>query len=279
MPGDRAADQSTAKQKQARFKQALQEDWAARRLTLEYQPQVNLRKRRIVRFEALLRWRREASEIVSPELFIPLAEEMGIIGEVGQWVLQTACAAAVRWPADVGVAANVSALALQNRGLAGLVQRALAETGLAASRLELEVTENNEIEANSQSLDAIEQIRKLGVRITIDDLDVGYSSLRYLLDFPFDKVKVDGLYAASITRTDRRGEAAREIMRAIAGLCRNLRIDSLAEGVETAEQLALVMQADFDEVQGFIFGKSVPADDVPGMFQQVERVWRELPAG
>ena len=268
------------KQKQARLKhalqQALQEDWAAQRFHVEYQPQVDLRSRKIVRFEALLRWQRPDKEIISPKDFIPLAEEMGMIGEIGQWVLEKACADAMLWPEDVGVAVNVSAISLANLALPSMVERTLAVSGLPASRLELEITESNEIAGDSQSVAILAAIRKLGVRITIDDLDVGHSSLRYLLDFAFDKVKVDGIYAAALSRQDRRGEAAREILRAIGRLCRNLDIDSLAEGVETPEQLALVMQAGFTEVQGYIFGEAVAADKVPSMLHQVEGVWQNL---
>ena len=140
----------------------------------------------------------------------------------------------------------------------------------------MKITESNEIAADPQSLGILAAIRLLGVRITIDDLDVGHSSLRYLLDFPFDKVKVDGIYAAALCRQDRRGDAAREILRAIARLCQNLNIDSLAEGVETAEQLALVTQAGFTEVQGYILGEAVTADKVPAAHLRAEKIWKTL---
>jgi diguanylate cyclase (GGDEF)-like protein/PAS domain S-box-containing protein len=276
MPADRAGSSTRTKQGQAKLRQSLQHDWAAKRFKVEYQPQINLQARKIVRFEALLRWEPAAADVVSPKDFIPLAEDMGMIGEMGQWVLERACADAMRWPEDVGIAVNVTAASLHNAKLPSMVQHALRQSGLAASRLELEVTETSAIVMDTESLEILNALRDLGVRITIDDLDVGHSSLRYLLDFSFDKVKVDGLYAAALGRPDARGTTALEIMRCFAEICRNLNIDCLAEGVENAEQLALVMAANFTEVQGYLFGESVPAEHVDGVFLHVESVWQKL---
>lgn len=257
------------------LKLALREDWAARRFGVEYQPQVNLHSRKIVRFEALLRWK-HAQGLISPKDFIPIAEEIGLISEMGQWVLEQACKDAMTWPEAIGIAVNVSPISLRDRDMPGMVRRTLSKSGLAASRLELEVTESSEIMMDVESLSVLNAIRMLGVRVIIDDLDAGHASLRYLLDFPFDKIKLDGIYASALDRCDRQGEAAREIMRSIAGLCRNLKIESLAEGVETPAQLALVMEACFTEVQGYIFGEPVSADNLQQSFRQTDEVWQTL---
>jgi len=255
---------------------ALRQDWAAQRFSVEYQPQVNLVSRKVVRFEALLRWNHPELGIISPKDFIPIAEEIGLIGAMGQWVLERACAEAMTWPEPIGIAVNVSPVSLRDPELPTMVRNALSGSGLAFSRLELEITETSELLMDAESLSVLNAIRRLGVRLIIDDLDAGHASLRYLLDFSFDKIKLDGLYAAALDRPDRRGHAAREIMRSIAGLCRNLSIDSLVEGVETPAQLALVTQAGFTEVQGYIFCEPVCAENVHETFAHVETVWKKL---
>ena len=276
MAADRAGTSTSDKQSRVRLKQALQEDWAAQRFKVEYQPQIDLRSRKVARFEALLRWEPATSAIIPPKDFIPLAEEIGMIGEMGQWVLEQACADAMLWPEEIGIAVNVTAAALRNPELPSKVADALKQSGLSAARLELEITETGVIIMDADSLGILNALRNLGVRLTIDDLDVGHSSLRYLLDFSFDKVKVDGLYATSLGRADARGATALEIMRSFSKICQNLNIDCLAEGVETAEQLALVMSANFTEVQGYLFGESVPADQVHNVLLHAEKIWQKL---
>lgn len=259
----------------ARLRQALLADWSAGRFHLEYQPQVNLRRGTISRFEALLRWEGNEGR-VPPKDFIPLAEEIGLIGQISQWVLERACLDAVTWPEEIGLAVNITADALQDSGLPAIVQHALAQSGLAASRLELEITETAPIVADAECLRILDELRALGVRLIIDDLDIGHASLRYLLDFTFDKIKLDGLYTASLGRPGRRGEAAWAIMRSVAALCQTLKIDSLAEGVETVEQLGMVMRARFTEVQGFIFGVPVAAESVHEVILHMRGLWNSV---
>jgi diguanylate cyclase (GGDEF)-like protein/PAS domain S-box-containing protein len=276
MPEDHAGNSSRAILDLTELKHALAQDWAARRFRLEYQQQINLRSRRIVRFEALLRWDRGEKTLISPNDFIPLAEELGLIFEIGQWVLERACADAVTWQSDIGVAVNVSAICLRDPALTAMVGDALAQTRLQPSRLELEITESAAIIMDPASLGILHAIQNLGVRITIDDLDAGHASLQYLLHFPFDKVKLDAVYAAALTGQDWRAEAARGIIHCVAGLCNTLNIDSLAEGVETQAQLAVVMDAGFTEVQGYIFGAPVAAGKIPQTILRSEEICRIL---
>jgi diguanylate cyclase (GGDEF)-like protein/PAS domain S-box-containing protein len=255
---------------------AFMQDWAARRLTVEYQPQINLMSKKIVRFEALLRWRHKTLGKIPAAEFIPLAEENGLIGELGEWVLERACADASAWPAEIGVAVNVSATRLHDPALPSIVQNALLQSGLAASRLELEITETAAIVLDAESFQILNSLRALGLRITVDDIDVGHSSFRYLLDFPFDKIKVDASYTALLGQSGRRGEAALAIMQTIAGLCHRLNISCLAEGVETVEQLLMVMGANYTEVQGFLFAQSVAADNVNAVLAGIADRWQQF---
>jgi diguanylate cyclase (GGDEF)-like protein/PAS domain S-box-containing protein len=255
---------------------AFRQDWAARRLTVEYQSQINLMSKKIVRFEALLRWRHKTLGKIPAAEFIPFAEENGLIGEIGQWVLERACADASAWPAEIGVAVNVSATRLHDPALPSIVQNALLQSGLQASRLELEITETAAIVLDAESFQILNALRELGVRITVDDIDVGHSSFRYLLDFPFDKIKVDASYTALLGQSGRRGEAALAIMQTIAGLCHRLNISCLAEGVETVEQLLMVMGANYTEVQGFLFGQPVAADQVDAQLACIADRWKQF---
>ena len=253
--------------------EAFKEDWAARRLQVEYQPQINLNSKKIVRFEALLRWRHKTDGEIPASNFIPKAEATGLIGEIGQWVLERACADAAFWPAHIGVAVNVSATRLHDPELPAIVQNALLQSGLVAARLELEITETTAIILDRESFQVLTALRALGVRITIDDLDVGHSSIRYLLDFPFDKIKVDSSYTALLGQSGRQGETALAIMQTIAGLAHRLNISCLAEGVETVEQLLMVMGANYTEVQGYLFSRSVASDKVTSVLADIADLW------
>jgi PAS domain S-box-containing protein len=255
---------------------AFRQDWAARRLTLEYQPQINLISKQIVRFEALLRWRHKTEGQVPASDFIPMAEEMGMIGEIGQWVLERACADAMVWPAEIGVAVNVSATRLHDPLLPAIVENALRQSGLPASRLELEITEAADIAIDAQSFAILTALKGLGLHITIDDLDAGHSSLRYLVEFPFDKIKVDASYTALLGQSGRQGETALAIMRTISGLSHRLNISCLAEGVETVEQLMIVMGANYTEVQGYLFSRPVTADKIPAALAEIADSWKKF---
>jgi diguanylate cyclase (GGDEF)-like protein/PAS domain S-box-containing protein len=259
---------------------SFREDWANRQLTVEYQPQINLISRKIVRFEALLRWHHKTMGKISATEFISFAEENGMIGEIGEWVLERACTDAMTWPSNIGVAVNVSATRLHDPALPGIVKKALLQSGLPASRLELEITETAAITLDPESFQILTALQEQGVRITVDDLDVGHSSIRYLLDFPFDKIKMDASYTALLGQPGRRGETALAILQTIAGLCHRLNISCLAEGVETVEQLVMVMGANYTEVQGYLFGRPIPAAKIDEVLTNFAGVWNKfaLPA-
>ena len=197
--------------------------------------------------------------MVSPADFIPLAEETGLIVPIGQWVLETACAAAMRWGTGQWLAVNVSPVQFRQPELFELVAATLARTGLPASRLELEITEGVFVDEVARTGDVLKRLRAIGVRIALDDFGTGYSSLSYLRSYSFDKLKIDKSFI------DRRGQAddASMIVRTIVGLAHDLGLSIVAEGVETPRQLAMVRAFMCDQVQGYLVGRPVRMD-VPG---------------
>ncbi len=224
---------------------------------LVYQPQVRLDSSELTGFEALLRWKHPSRGFVSPAEFIPLAEENGLIVPIGEWVLRTACATAVSWP-DVTVAVNLSPVQFRSRGLVAMVTSALAEAGLPPQRLELEVTETALLDDSEATIEILHQLRALGVRVSLDDFGVGYSSLSYLRKFPFDRIKIDRSFVGTL------GESPESIaiVRTIASLGSVLGVETTAEGVETIEQLDFVRECGCTAVQGYYFGKPCLAAEV-----------------
>ena len=222
-----------------------------------FQP-INSAKSRSVRsFEALVRWRHPDRGMISPADFIPLAEQTGLIVPLGEWVLRTACTEAIHWPAEIRVSVNLSACQFRAGDLIGTVRKALADTGLPARRLELEITESVLLDRSSDNLATLHELRDLGARIAMDDFGTGYSSLSYLRSFPFDKIKIDQSFVKNIDERD-----AREIVKAIANLGRTLGITTTAEGVETEDQLKTMIAYRCTEVQGYLFSRPVPASEV-----------------
>ena len=230
-------------------------------LELHYQPLVRLACRSVVGFEALMRWRHPTRGLVSPVEFIPLAEETGLIVPIGVWALRAACAEAVTWPGLQKVAVNLSPIQVRDRRLVPAVAAALAETGLPAARLELEITETVLMQDSAETLETLAQLHKLGVSIALDDFGTGFSSLSYLRSFPFDKVKIDRCFVQDLGT----GHEVRAIVRAIVGLCTELGITSLAEGVEREEQIAILEAEGCKDVQGFFLSRPVPASDIPAL--------------
>jgi diguanylate cyclase (GGDEF)-like protein len=225
---------------------------------LHYQPLVSLHDRRVTCCEALLRWRHPERGMIPPGEFIPVAEEIGLIVPLGEWVLRKACTDAAQWPQDVKVAVNLSAIQVMNRNLVSIVLRALAAAGLPATRLEIEITESVLIQNTDTTLAALHRLRQLGVRISMDDFGTGYSSLRYLRSFPFDKIKIDRCFISGLTD----GEDSVAIVMAIAGLARNLGIVTTAEGVETDAQLQQVKALGCSEMQGYLFSPPRPVEEI-----------------
>lgn len=221
---------------------------------LHYQPQFDVRSGQINGYEALLRWHHGERGMISPGTFIPIAEETGIILPIGEWVLRTACAEAMKWDPRHRISVNISSAQLAHANLAKTVADTLRSTGLCASRLELEVTEASIIEDREGTLQVMRQLKAIGVSLAMDDYGTGYSSLSTLQIFPFDKVKIDQSFVAGIT-TDR---ASAAIVRATILLATSLDISVLAEGVERQDQLDFLKAAGCDEVQGFLLGRPKP---------------------
>ena len=224
---------------------------AAGEFQLAYQPQINLATNELIGFEALLRWHHPERGPVSPAEFIPVAEEIGLIIPIGQWVLRQACAEAANWPRGMKIAVNLSPVQFRGRGLLSTVTQTLAAAGLSADRLELEITEAVLLEQNETNIGTLHQLRALGARIAMDDFGTGYSSLSYLRSFPFDKIKIDRSFVFD-SIAGQQGEA---IIRTIAELGSTLGIVTTAEGIETAEQLQLVRRAGCTEGQGYLIGR------------------------
>jgi diguanylate cyclase (GGDEF)-like protein len=240
---------------------------------LEYQPQVRLRDGMVSGVEALLRWRHPVRGAVSPAEFVPLAEETGLIVPIGRWVLEQACRDAMRWPPGVRLCVNVSAVQFRKGTLLVDVARALADSGLAAGRLELEITESVMIRDPSQSVALLRQLREAGLSVALDDFGTGYSSLSTLHSFEFDRLKIDRSFVKQLGQS----ASALTIVRAVAGLARNLGIATTIEGVETPAQWAIALQEGCDEVQGFLYSRPRPADEIGGVIAAIEARPRPLP--
>ena len=224
-------------------------------LMLHYQLQASVTAGEITGYEALLRWRHPTRGMIPPCVFIPLAEEMGLIPALGGWVLRRACTEAAAWPHPWRVAVNVSPLQLADASLPGLVAEVLAETGLAAERLEIELTETAIVEDQERALSILRAIKALGVRVALDDFGTGYSSLKTLRSFPFDKIKLDRFFMAEIESS----AEAMAVIRSVLALGKSLAIPVLAEGVERPEQLAILRAEGCDEAQGFLLGRPSPS--------------------
>jgi diguanylate cyclase (GGDEF)-like protein len=225
---------------------------------LHYQPLVSIASNRISGFESLLRWRHPDKGMISPAEFIPVAEDIGLITQLGEWVLREACSEAVKWPRDIKVAVNLSPAQFRSRNLVQVVISALAHSGLSPKRLELEITESIFLAETDANLATLHQLRELGVGISMDDFGTGYSSLSYLRSFPFDKIKIDRSFVKDLAQ---RPDCV-AIVRAISGLGRSLNITTTAEGVETEDQLDWLRAEGCNEVQGFLFSAARPADEI-----------------
>jgi predicted signal transduction protein with EAL and GGDEF domain len=245
---------------------------------VHYQPQVGMADRRLLGFEALVRWRHPEHGMVGPDRFIPLAEEIGLIGLLGDWVLRTACAAAVRWPVlrcgqAVQVAVNVSPVQLkERRALVASIADALASSGLPPERLEIEITESALM---GDALETLNAIKALGVSLSLDDFGTGYSSLSQLAHYPFDRLKIDRSFVSELPTGDdlltKSGEQARWMMQAVASLGAGLGMSTVAEGVETEAQAAMVSQAGVTVMQGYLIARPTRIQDIPELIERLDR--------
>ena len=236
----------------------LRETMANSGFEIHYQPVVNLQRNEVSGCEALLRWRHPVRGMVSPAEFIPVAEDTGLINELGDWVLNTACAEAVSWPNQIGLAVNVSPVQFNCATLALKITSALAASGLPPSRLELEITEAVLIRDDEAALAILHQLRAIGVRIALDDFGTGYSSLSYLKRFPFDKIKIDRSFVADIAEAD--GSSA--IVQAVVNIAAERNITTTAEGVETEQQKQMLRALGCTEMQGYLFSAAKPAAEM-----------------
>jgi diguanylate cyclase (GGDEF)-like protein len=233
---------------------------------LFYQPLVNLQTKKVTAFEALMRWQHPERGMVPPSDFIPVAEEMGLIVQLGEWALRQACAEATEWPDDICVSVNLSPLQFSKGNLVSSVMSALASAGLPASRLELEITESVLLEKSERNITILNQLRDLGVRISMDDFGTGYSSIGYLRSFPFDKIKIDQSFVRDLLVD----EGSLAIVRAIAGLGVSFGMITTAEGVETEEQMRCLNLEGCIEVQGYLYSRPVPADEIVGVLASLD---------
>jgi diguanylate cyclase (GGDEF)-like protein/PAS domain S-box-containing protein len=229
---------------------------ARNELRLHYQPLAKI-DGEVIGFEALVRWHHPQRGLVSPATFIPVAEESGLIMQIGEWVLREACREAASWPHPLRIAVNLSPIQFRHGDLAGLVHSMLLETGLAPTRLELEITEGVLIEDFGRGVAILRRLKTLGVRIAMDDFGTGYSSLSYLQSFPFDKIKIDRSFISKVTNNPQ----SAAIVRAVIGLAHGLNLPVLAEGVETTDQLDFLAAESCDEVQGYLMGRPHPISE------------------
>jgi diguanylate cyclase (GGDEF)-like protein len=236
-------------------------------LRVFYQPLVNLKTLRVCGFEALVRWFHPTRGLIPPTEFVAVAEEIGLIMELGDWVLRQACRDAVTWPGRLKVAVNLSPIQLGRSLVVADISDALHESGLSPDRLELEITETAMLEDTGAVLVTLHQIRDLGVRIAMDDFGTGYSSLSYLLRFPFNKVKIDRSFIEGVGQ----GGDSDVIVAAVINLCIALGMTITAEGVATVQQLTYIARRHCTEAQGYLFSKPRPAADVPDMIRHSEQ--------
>jgi predicted signal transduction protein with EAL and GGDEF domain len=264
---------------QARRRQIMERDLRDAieqgQLSLAFQPKIELKSWRVTGFEALMRWRHPVHGNIPPVEFIPIAEDCGLITTLGEWALQEACRCAARWPAELSLAVNLSPVQLMAQNIAGLVETALKTSGLAAHRLELEITESVFIQENRSTVGQLRALHDLGVRIALDDFGTGYSSLAYLRRFPFDTLKIDRAFVRELLLS----RDARAIVRNIVALAQSLRMSTVAEGVEEPAQVLVLGDEGCDQIQGFLAARPMAAEEIRNFL----RNWREqrpiLPAG
>lgn len=250
----------------AQIRRALESDvsraLANDEFELHYQPLLNLKSNRIGSCEALLRWTHPTRGRVAPGEFIQAAEDVGVIEEIGAWVIKQACVECVEWPGSIGVAVNLSPIQFRNDRLPDIIKEALDHSGLDPSRLEVEITESVLLRNSSIVEESLRRIAAMGVSIALDDFGTGYSALSYLHSFPLNKVKIDRSFVADLQSGDR----SLTLLRGVARLSAALGLSVTVEGIETTEQLEIVAaEESVDNVQGFLFSRPLPANEVREM--------------
>ncbi|MBR0795478.1 EAL domain-containing protein [Bradyrhizobium jicamae] len=251
--------------KSARDRRALQQDLEraieADELFLVYQPFLDIRKGRITGFEALLRWQHPIRGLIPPSVFIPIAEETGLIHQLGEWVIRRACATLSRWPDQIRIAVNFSAVQFHNVSILQTIVQALADANVSPHRLEIEITESMLISKYGSAPSILNALLDLGVTVALDDFGTGFSSLTYLRKLPFSRIKIDQSFIRDmLTQPD-----CAAIVKSVIALAQDLQIGVVAEGVETADQLDYLRQTSCDEVQGYLIGRPMSAREISGL--------------
>jgi diguanylate cyclase (GGDEF)-like protein len=232
-----------------------------------YQPLVSIETRQVTGFEALLRWTHDERGVIPPSVFIPIAESTGLIVQLGEWVLREACREAMTWPSNIKIAVNLSPVQFQKGDLVATVVRALGESRLPANRLELEITEAVLLDRSDRNVQILERLRALGVRISMDDFGTGFSSLSYLRNFPFDKIKIDQSFVRNLSSDGR----SLTIVSAITGLGQSFGMSTVAEGVATEDQMDCLVLKGCTEAQGEFYSMPVPASEVPELLKRINQ--------
>jgi len=250
-------------QARRRLERDLRQALATDALCVHYQPQEDCETHRILGFEALVRWQHPERGMIPPSEFVPLAEESGLIMQLGEWVLRTACRHARAWPDDIQVAVNLSPVQFRHSDIASTILAILDEEGLSPSRLEIEVTEGVMIDDTERALATLNALKAAGVRIALDDFGTGYSSLSYLQKFTFDTLKIDRSFVQAMEGS----RESRSIIRTIVALARSLNITVTAEGVETEAQRRLLKDEACDQLQGYLIGRPCPVEDLTRFYE------------
>ncbi|MDH3195119.1 MAG: GGDEF domain-containing phosphodiesterase, partial [Hyphomicrobiales bacterium] len=248
---------------QADLRKAFENEW----FSLHYQPQYNLKTRRLTGFEALLRMEHPDRGFISPAEFIPVAEEIGLIVPLGEWILYEACRTAVKWPNDITLSVNLSPAQFRRGDMPQIVENVLRQTQLASRRLGIEITEGLLMESSQSVLHQLQEIRELGVALALDDFGTGYSSLSYLWQFAFDTIKIDRSFVNALGS----GTNVESLLQSIISIGQSLDLRVVAEGVENAEQAHFLMANSCRHVQGFLFGRPVPEDSVMAIIEKDTR--------
>lgn len=258
----------TRLQERQELKADLRQALAREEFRLEYQAIVSLKTGKVSGFEALLRWNHPVRGIFHPADFIPLAEEIGVIADIGEWVINRACTEAATWPHDVSISVNLSPAQMLREDLLASISHKLTESGLSAQRLQLEITETVLIKDTDCILSVLLALRNLGVRIAMDDFGTGHSTLNYLRQFPFDTIKIDQSFVADVANSPQTAI----IVRSVIDLARGLGISTVAEGIETEDQLEALRAMGCDAGQGYLFSRPVPASEVQGAILGAEHL-------
>ncbi|MFT9435637.1 putative bifunctional diguanylate cyclase/phosphodiesterase [Acetobacter syzygii] len=261
----------TLRQRRMDLERDLYHALAKGEFVLFYQPFLNVSSGRIVGVEALIRWRHPQQGLIPPNDFIPVAERMGLMHEIGAWTLETACRQAMDWPDNIMVSINVSAAQFRHEGLVDNVEMALQRTGCLPSRLELEITETAMIDDVPRAACVLKRLRDHGVQIALDDFGTGYSSLSFLHSLPFTRIKIDRSFVNDLHAGNGDGAA---IVRAITGLCGSLNVVATAEGVETQEQFDYLKGVNCSEIQGFLISRPCPADEIGPFLEKINQPLR-----